>query len=112
VRHPELWRSGCAAIRTVAPMDQVSWLPSRRRFLSEVTLALRPQASDLARELPNGTLFPILGAGIDKSFVVPAMALSGSAIATLKYWKDGAPNPKEPNHRAPSALGGVVQLVQ
>jgi hypothetical protein len=24
----------------------------------------------------------------------------------LKYWKDGAPNPKEPNHRAPSALGG------
>src|SRR5262245_17182719 len=35
------------------------------------------------------------------------MALSGAAIATLKYWNDGASNPARPSHLPPFVIGGA-----
>ena len=41
-------------------------------------------------------------------FRVASIAISASAMATVKYWKDGAPKMAGPIHGAPSALVGVT----
>src|SRR5262249_9515438 len=60
-------------------------------------------AADRARTTPtvNSLLEP-------ECFRVASIAISASAMATLKYWKDGAPKMAGPIHGVPSALVGVL----
>ena len=60
-------------------------------------------AADRARTTPMVTslLEP-------ECFRVASIAISASAMATLKYWKDGAPKMAGPIHGVPSALVGLV----
>jgi hypothetical protein len=60
-------------------------------------------AADRARTTP--TITPLSD---PECFSVASIATSASAMATLKYWKDGAPEMAGPIHGVPSALVGVV----
>src|SRR5262249_9369431 len=60
-------------------------------------------AADRARTTP-----PITPLSDPDCFRVASIAISASAMATLKYWKDGAPKMAGPIHGVPSGLVGVV----
>jgi hypothetical protein len=60
-------------------------------------------AADRARTTP--TITPL---SEPECFRVASIAISASAMATLKYWKDGAPKMAGPTHGVPSALVGLA----
>src|SRR5262252_4679802 len=61
-------------------------------------------AADSARTTP--TITPL---SEPKCFRVASTAISASAMATLKYCKDGAPQMAGPIHGVPSAVVGVMR---
>jgi hypothetical protein len=71
-----------------------------------ISPGLRPSAAISAKDRRlTACILRSSSSGMAKCFPVASVALWASAIATLKYWKDGAPNLTGPIHRPVGADG-------
>jgi hypothetical protein len=90
-----------------------TWLAPHRRAsegpqagLTSPTLRLSATISPEERPLTT-LISPPLTSALPRCFVVASIAPSTDAIATLKYWKDGAANTTGPSQRGRSTPGGA-----